>query len=104
MNFKVPISLKEFKNQRTKVRNVNEDFRNYGIGSLDRFALKITALVGSILFFFVIFLVTTVWLFWNVFAPETHQFDPAPAFVIWLFISNFIQLMLIVAFFIDKCP
>jgi hypothetical protein len=31
---------------------------------------------------------------WNLLAPKDLQFDPAPAFVFWLFISNVIQLLL----------
>lgn len=35
------------------------------------------------------------WLCWNIFAPAQYHFDPAPAFVIWLFTSNIIQLILL---------
>ena len=35
-----------------------------------------------------------LWLGWNIFAPLDVRFDPYPAFVLWLFISNMIQLML----------
>src|SRR3989442_13586375 len=31
---------------------------------------------------------------WNTLAPRPLRFDPAPAFVIWLFISNLIQISL----------
>ena len=31
---------------------------------------------------------------WNIFAPMTLRFDPYPAFVFWLFISNMIQIFL----------
>jgi uncharacterized membrane protein len=34
------------------------------------------------------------WLFWNMFAPKSLRFDPYPGFVLWLFISNTIQLFL----------
>ena len=31
---------------------------------------------------------------WNMFAPAAYRFDPYPAFVLWLFISNMIQIFL----------
>src|SRR5262249_54125009 len=37
---------------------------------------------------------SAVWLLWNTHAPKGLRFDPAPAFVMWLFISNLIQLAL----------
>ncbi len=61
---------------------------------LDRLALWITLRVGSMGFFVIIFLWTVIWLSWNVFAPKAVRFDPFPGFVLWLFISNMIQLFL----------
>ena len=60
----------------------------------ERFALWITTKVGTMGFFGCIFGWTVLWLLWNVCAPATLQFDPAPAFVAWLFISNLIQILL----------
>ena len=60
----------------------------------DRVALWITNKVGTMGFFAIIMTWTVTWLAWNLFAPVAWQFDPAPAFVFWLFISNFIQLFL----------
>ncbi|MBA2249741.1 MAG: DUF1003 domain-containing protein [Chitinophagaceae bacterium] len=45
-------------------------------------------------FFPIIFVWTVIWLGWNVFAPKPVRFDPYPGFVLWLFISNMIQLFL----------
>lgn len=45
-------------------------------------------------FFVVIFLWTVLWLSWNMLAPKPIRFDPYPGFVLWLFISNMIQLFL----------
>lgn len=59
-----------------------------------KFAIFITEKVGTMGFFILIFLWTFIWLGWNMFAPEKLQFDPAPAFVLWLFISNMIQIFL----------
>jgi uncharacterized membrane protein len=50
--------------------------------------------VGTIGFFFLIFIWTVCWLGWNMFAPLKLRFDPFPAFVLWLFISNMIQIFL----------
>ncbi len=64
------------------------------LSTLDRFAIWITNLVGSMSFFILIFVWTFSWFGWNVFGPIEHRFDPYPAFVLWLFISNMIQLFL----------
>jgi len=61
---------------------------------LNRLALWITEHVGTMQFFLVIFVWTVCWLFWNMFAPKSMRFDPYPGFVLWLFISNMIQLFL----------
>ncbi len=61
---------------------------------LNRSALWITERVGTMMFFLVIFTWTGVWLLWNTMAPKAIRFDPFPGFVLWLFISNMIQLFL----------
>ena len=62
---------------------------------LERFAVKITHGVGTVGFFFLLVLWTGGWLLWNLYGPLEMRFDPAPAFVIWLFTSNIIQLVLL---------
>ncbi|WP_263350039.1 DUF1003 domain-containing protein [Acidicapsa acidisoli] len=61
---------------------------------LNRLALWITTRVGSMGFFLLVFIWTACWLLWNMFAPKSIRFDPYPGFVLWLFISNMIQLFL----------
>ena len=61
----------------------------------ERFAVAMHRLIGSLGFFFLILVWTIVWLAWNMFAPAELRFDPAPAFVIWLFASNILQLILL---------
>jgi uncharacterized membrane protein len=61
---------------------------------LNRLALWITTRVGSMGFFVTIFSWTVIWLSWNMFASKRWRFDPFPGFVLWLFISNVIQLFL----------
>jgi len=62
---------------------------------LDKIAVWITNHVGTMGFFLIIFTWTALWLSWNMFAPKEARFDPYPAFVLWLFISNMIQLFLL---------
>ena len=45
-------------------------------------------------FFLIIFIWTLSWISWNFAGPTEYRFDPFPAFVFWLFISNMIQLFL----------
>jgi len=45
-------------------------------------------------FFVIIFCWTVSWLSWNTVGPKSARFDPYPGFVLWLFISNTIQLFL----------
>jgi uncharacterized membrane protein len=35
-----------------------------------------------------------IWLGWNSLGPKEARFDPYPAFVLWLFISNVLQIFL----------
>jgi len=75
------------------VRDVNVELRE-SLSPLERLALVVTEKVGTMGFFLIILVWTIVWLGWNVFAPEDLRFDPFPAFVLWLFISNLIQIHL----------
>jgi len=77
----------------TSVRNANTEYKD-GLSSLERGALWITETVGTMGFFLIIFLWTTGWIVWNLLGPIELRFDPHPAFVLWLFISNMIQLFL----------
>lgn len=61
----------------------------------ERFAVYMHRAIGSLGFFFLILVWTVVWLAWNIAAPAGLRFDPAPAFVIWLFASNILQLILL---------
>lgn len=75
------------------IRNVNIEQKER-LTPLERAAVWITDHVGTMGFFLLIFLWTAIWLSWNMFAPKSLQFDPYPAFVLWLFISNMIQIFL----------
>ena len=75
------------------VRNVNVTHKE-NLSKMNKIALWITDHVGSMPFFMLIFTWTLTWLTWNIFAPVHLRFDPYPAFVFWLFISNMIQIFL----------
>lgn len=75
------------------VRNVNEEHKR-NLTRLEQLAVWITDKVGSMGFFIIIFVWTIVWLGWNTLAPQKSRFDPFPAFVLWLFISNMLQIFL----------
>jgi len=83
----------ELKKLRKPIRNVNL-LHKESLSLLETFAVKLTDHVGSIGFFLIIFGWTILWLGWNTIAPKEWRFDPFPAFVLWLFISNVIQIFL----------
>ena len=89
-----PPTLQELRSARKPVRNINTEHWK-GLGTLNRVALFITEHVGSMGFFIIIVLWTAGWLSWNMLGPAELRFDPYPAFVLWLFISNMIQLLLL---------
>jgi uncharacterized membrane protein len=93
MATKQPVPLDQLLQNRPPIRNVNEERRSK-LTRLDKLALWITEHVGSMGFFLLIFAWTVLWLGWNTLAPNAIRFDPYPAFVLWLFISNMIQIFL----------
>ena len=79
-------------------RNVNIVYEK-SLNALDRLAIAITDKVGSIGFFLIIAGWTVLWTGYNILAsrvPALHwpAFDPFPAFVAYLLISNVIQILL----------
>jgi uncharacterized membrane protein len=93
MTTQKPLSLQELKKLRKPVLNANT-VRKKKLKRLEKLAIWITDHVGTMGFFFIIFLWTLCWLGWNSLAPKDARFDPFPAFVLWLFISNMIQIFL----------
>jgi uncharacterized membrane protein len=71
-----------------------EGIYSRSFSTVDRLAIWVTDNVGTMGFFAILATWTAVWLAWNTFAPADLRFDPAPAFVMWLFISNVIQIHL----------
>ena len=88
-----PISLEELKQKVKPIRNINIE-RKENLSRLNQLAIWITDHVGTMGFFLIIFVWTASWLSWNTLAPKAIRFDPYPAFVLWLFLSNMIQIFL----------
>ncbi len=79
--------------RRKAIRHVNRRHKE-SLTRLERVAVAITARVGTMGFFLAIFVWTVAWLGWNALGPVRLRFDPFPAFVLWLFLSNMIQIFL----------
>ncbi len=95
MSDKQPLTHEELKKGRLhkEIRNVNVEHKK-SLSRLERFAVWITNKVGSMGFFIIVFVWTIVWLGWNTLGPKESRFDPFPAFVLWLFLSNVLQIFL----------
>ncbi len=89
-----PPTLLELRQNQPRIKNVRHEAR-IDFSLLEHFALSVTRMVGTMGFFFLLTLWTLGWLAWNLYAPVALRFDPAPAFVIWLFASNILQLILL---------
>jgi uncharacterized membrane protein len=92
------LRLPPYDPDQASLQNANE-LHSEGLSPLDRFAMAITDQVGSMGFFFLILTWTALWTGYNILAAEVKSlhwkaFDPFPAFVVYLLISNVIQLLL----------
>ena len=88
-----PKSLEELKGMREPTHNLTKTHRE-NLTWLERIAVWISSHIGTMEFFLLIFIWTLGWLSWNTLGPGEFRFDPFPAFVLWLFISNTIQIFL----------
>ncbi|OYT75257.1 MAG: hypothetical protein CFK49_04150 [Armatimonadetes bacterium JP3_11] len=86
-------SLSEIRARAHPIRQVARE-REKRLSPMDKLALTVTKRVGTMGFFFLIAGWSAFWLSWNLLAPAAWRFDPAPGFVLWLFISNLIQILL----------
>lgn len=93
MNSEKPLTREELRKMRPSVRNFYILQREH-LTKTQRLAAWITEKVGTMGFFYILITWTVVWLGWNMFAPAGLRFDPFPGFILWLFISNMIQLIL----------
>lgn len=94
----LPHLLQEWKKNRKPIVNPNQTYLD-SLSPLDKLATKITSKVGSMGFFFLILIWTILWCGYNIVATEftslhLKAFDPFPAFVAYLLISNVIQILL----------
>lgn len=86
-------SLEEIRKHYQGAQDTNKLHRD-SLSTLEKLALFITQKIGTMGFFLIILMWTVLWLGWNILAPQNFRFDPYPAFVLWLFISNLIQIHL----------
>ncbi|MEP6756252.1 MAG: DUF1003 domain-containing protein [Chthonomonadales bacterium] len=94
----LPPSVEVLLKRRKPVINVHDAVCDE-LSPLDKLASKITQRVGTMGFFLIIFTWTILWTGYNILAstvPGLHwtAFDPFPAFVAYLLISNVIQILL----------
>ena len=92
------LRLPRFVHDHAPVKNANDEYERT-LKPLDRLAVAITDKVGSMGFFLAILVWTILWTGYNIVASEIHalhwkSFDPFPAFVAYLLISNVIQILL----------
>jgi uncharacterized membrane protein len=76
-----------------RVKNPNDTFKE-SLTPLKKLALFVTEHVGTMGFFFIVLGWTLFWLAFNIVVPKSVRFDPYPAFVLWLIISNILQILL----------
>jgi uncharacterized membrane protein len=92
------LRLPHFHHDGPMIKNANDQYQSQ-LSPLDKLAVAITDKVGSMGFFFIILGWTILWCSYNILAssiPALHwrAFDPFPAFVAYLLISNVIQILL----------
>jgi uncharacterized membrane protein len=89
-----PLKLEELRKLRTPLKNPYEEHKRK-LSRPEKVAIVVVDKVGTAGFISIILFWTICWLAWNTFGPVEFRFDPFPAFVLWLFISNMIQLFLL---------
>lgn len=92
------LRLPRFVHNHPPIKNANQVHQD-SLSPLDKIAVKVTDKVGSVGFFLIILSWTILWTGYNVLATEIpalrwKSFDPFPAFVAYLLISNVIQILL----------
>jgi uncharacterized membrane protein len=85
--------LDNWRRTQAQPHDVNQEMLE-GLTPMERFAVWVTDRVGTMGFFFIILAWTVLWLGWNTLASAELRFDPGPSFLVWLFISNVIQIHL----------
>lgn len=88
-----PTSLAELRSRRKPPKNTYQEVQE-NLSLLNRVAVWVTERVGTMGFFMLIMVWTIFWLGWNTLLPNGMRFDPAMGFVLYLFICNVIQILL----------
>ena len=78
---------------RLVLRNTHQEVHQR-LSPMTRLATVVTDKVGSMGFFLTMLGWTIAWLGWNTLAPARWRFDPPTGFVLYLFLCNVIQLLL----------
>jgi uncharacterized membrane protein len=86
-------TLTELRRHRKPLKNTHQEVQD-SLSPMNKLALWITNRVGTFGFFLLILIWTVVWLGWNTLGPASLHFDPAMGFVLYLFICNVIQILL----------
>lgn len=89
----MPLDYQKLASQRQPLVNTFNAHREK-LKRVEKAALWVTNNIGSVGFFAAIFGWTIFWIFWNTLAPANLRFDPYPAFEIWVFVANVLQLSL----------
>ena len=94
----IPLTLEQVRASRKPLRDINDEYEK-SLSKLDRLAVRITEKIGTMGFFLVIFVWTVIWTGYNIMASEVKSlhwkaFDPFPAFVAYLLMSNVLQILL----------
>lgn len=92
------LRLPHYEHKHPPIQNANDIYQS-GLSPLDKLAVAITDKVGSMGFFLAILAWTILWTGYNILASQITSlhwkaFDPFPAFVAYLLISNVIQILL----------
>jgi uncharacterized membrane protein len=85
--------LKAIRAKHGPLKNTHKEVRD-NLSVMNKVALFITNRVGTFGFFLIIFMWTVIWLAWNTILPASWRFDPAMGFVLYLFLCNVIQILL----------
>jgi len=86
-------SIEDVLQLRKPVRNYYEVHKEQ-ITKAESIAVWVSDHIGTVGFFVILIVWTVLWLLWNTLGPVQYRFDPFPAFEVWVFTANVIQLTL----------
>lgn len=86
-----PLTREQLRQSRPPMRHIYISQRE-NLSKTQKFATLVTETIGTMGFFYVLIIWTAAWFAWNIYAPMELRFDAFPSFVLWIFISNMLQL------------